>query len=721
MKIVLVLGFLLLVLTKIDSQGIFQAVIKSEKEKQVLAGTVVSIKDSKKEIIADSNGYVLINDIPAGKHLFVFKHIGYKSIEKEYLFPFTMDKPVIILLTMEMNELDEVVVQTTRTGYRLRENPTRIEVIAPDELDEKSTMKPGDIRMLLNESTGITTQTTSAVSGLASLRIQGLDGRYTQLLKDGMPLYTGFSGGLGILQIAPLDLKQVEYIKGSASTLYGGGAIAGLVNLITKTPVDKPELSFLLNANTGKGLDADGFYSKKWKTFGTTIFSSYNYNGPFDPAGNGLTAIPKTNRFTFNPKFFWGLTQKTTAWFGLNSTFENRYGGDMAVVNGMPDNTHQYFEKNNTQRLSTQLTVSHTIDAFSKLSFKNTIGFLNRSLQLPGTLFKGNQWSTFSELSYAYHKNKSDWVTGINEWTEKFNPQDSTKLNYQQATVGIFLQNTYKVNTWFSLESGLRLDYSTPATKDHTNKLYFLPRVNVLFKISPQITSRIGGGFGYKMPTPFIDEAEKKGYRNILSPDFSSLTTERSYGVNADINYTIRDDEFTLNLNQLFFYTRLDNPVLLQGNAFVNASGYLTTKGAETNLKISIDELALYLGYSYADVNRKYSGQQTVQPLTPKHRLNADLTYEIENSFRFGLEAFYTGQQLLNDGTTGNAYTTFGVLVQKMWKQLSVFLNAENLFGVRQTKWGSIYSGTITNPLFTDIYAPLDGAVINAGIKLIIK
>ena len=192
-------------------------------------------------------------------------------------------------------EMEEIVVQTTRSFRNLNDIPTKIEVIAPDELDEKGTMKPGDIRMLLNESTGITTQQTSAVSGTANIRIQGLDGRYIQILKDGMPLYTGFSEGLSILQIPPLDLKQVEFIKGSASTLYGGGAISGLVNLITKTPAKKRELNFLLTGNSGKGFDANGFYSQKWNKVGITFFTSYNYNGPYDPANIGFTFIPKTS------------------------------------------------------------------------------------------------------------------------------------------------------------------------------------------------------------------------------------------------------------------------------------------------------------------------------------------------------------------------------------------------------------------------------------------
>src|SRR6185369_11140254 len=137
--------------------------------------------------------------------------------------------------------------------------PTRIELIAGEELEEKGNMKPGDIRMMLNESTGIQTQQVSATSANSSIRIQGLDGRYTQLLKDGFPLYAGFSGGLGLLQTPPLDLRQVEVIKGASSTLYGGGAIAGLVNLVSKLPTANRELHFIINGTSAGGLDVSGF------------------------------------------------------------------------------------------------------------------------------------------------------------------------------------------------------------------------------------------------------------------------------------------------------------------------------------------------------------------------------------------------------------------------------------------------------------------------------
>lgn len=716
MKRFIFLLFVFFAVKENNAQNSFTAIIKSGTE--LLAGASLSVKGTHLGAVADSNGRVFLKNIPDGKQMLVFKHIGYK--QKEYVdsFPLFQKIPLDVILEPNSESIDEVTVQTTRTGRNQSVIPTRIEVLAPDELDEKGTMKPGDIRMLLNESTGITTQQTSAVSGTANIRIQGLDGRYTQLLKDGMPLYTGFSGGLSIMQIPPLDLKQVEYIKGSASTLYGGGAISGLVNLITKTPHEKKELNFLLNANSAKGVDANGFYAQKWKTVGVTVFGSYNHNGAYDPANIGFSALPKTSRVVINPKLFLFFSDKTTAWFGVNTTFENRLGGDMNVIAGNADNTHRYFEKNITNRVSTQFSLTHIINDNSSIHIKNSIGIFDRDLSLPDYRFHGQQVSTFTEVNYTYKKEKTEWVTGVNGWTELFTPKTNTLLTYHQYTVGFFGQYTFQPINGIIVESGLRIDNNSPATNEKWKGVFVLPRLNILFKINESLSSRIGGGLGYKMPTPFIDDAERNAYQNIHAINFTSINAERSFGVQADINYRKQLDEVKISLNQFFFYTKLNKPVLLQGNDFVNANGYIDTKGAETNLKISIDELTLYLGYTFTDTRQHYNGGNQWQPLSAKHRVNADITYEIENQFRFGVESFYIGEQVLSDGKTGKAFITFGLLAQKMWKHWDLFINAENVTDRRQTKWDTLYTGSITNPVFRDVYAPLDGVVVNTGVKI---
>jgi len=699
------------------AQNTFKALLKDEKTQHILPGAACYINKLKKGASADSNGLIIITAIPDGKFEIEFTFTGYEEMRKEFLFP-APDTIYQIDLKTEEKELGEVIVQTTRSSIGVRDLPSRIEFLPQEELDEKSTMKPGDIKMLLNETTGISTQQTSAVSGISNLRIQGLDGRYTQLLKDGTPLYNGFSGGLSIMQIPPLDLQQVEFMKGSSSTLYGGGAIAGLVNLISKTPGEKRECDLLLNGTSASGFDGSAFYSQKWNKIGTTVFSSYNFNAPYDPANIGLTAIPKTNRFTVNPKLFLYFNKKTFGWFSVNNTYEDRYGGDIEVIRGKTDNIHQYFERNKTFRLSTQLSFTHEINQESKIDFKNTVGFFDRKLTMPDHNFHGQEILSFSELNYVQTKHRTEWIVGLNEWTDDFTPLDTTSLQYHLMTFGAFAQNTFKASHWVSFETGLRIDHNSPGTKENVNGFFVLPRVNALLRINQHFTSRVGGGLGYKMPSPFTDEAEKQGYNDIQTIDFESVEAEKSYGINADVNFRANTDQFSININQLFFYTYIRNPIELEQNSFVNVNGHVDTKGAETNLKIEWHDFKFYLGYTLANVHEHFDWQNIRQPLSPKHRLNADITYEKADHFRIGLESYFTGKQSLSDGNTGKNYVVFGILIQKMWERYSVYLNCENVTDQRQTRWETIYTGSITNPTFKDIYAPLDGIVVNAGMKI---
>jgi outer membrane receptor for ferrienterochelin and colicins len=703
------------------AQNTFKALIRNDRTKEVLKGATISIPDLKISAISDTSGQIILKNIPNGKFEIQISYIGFNTQEKIILFPLLHPEQIIEFgLEPQSGELAEVIIQTTRANRNLRDIPTRIEALPLEELDEKSTLQPGNIKMMLGETTGIHVQQTSAVSGNANFRIQGLDSRYTQLLQDGMPLYAGFSGNLSILQISPLDLKQVEFIKGASSTLYGGGAIAGLINLISKIPEKTPELTFLMNGTSAKGTDASGYYSQKWQHIGTTIFGSYNYNGAYNPSNTGFSAIPQTNRFTLNPKVFLYMDDKNSGWFGVNATNENRYGGDMQVIRGHADSIHQYFERNKTFRFSTQLSFTHQIDSGSQVNIKNTIGYFDRTLGEPGFNFKGKQVSSFSEVNYVRNGKRVNWVAGANLVTDEFTAQPpQNSLKYNQTTIGAFLQNTWKASDWFSLESGLRTDYNTPTPSRPSNGIFILPRINALFKISKQLTSRIGGGLGYKMPTLFNDQSEQDGYQHIQPLNIGNTQAEQSYGLNGDLNYrSALGDEAVININQLFFSTRVDRRLILQNNTFINAPGHLLSQGAETNVKLVMDELVFYLGYTYTDTKQYFNGITTTQPLTPKNQFSFDSTYEIEGSFRFGAESFYTGPQLLSDGTTGRGYVTFGLLVQKMWKHLDIFINAENLTDQRQTKWGSIYTGSLANPDFKDIYAPLDGVVVNVGIRI---
>ena len=144
--------------------------------------------------------------------------------------------------------------------------------------------------------------------------------------------------------------------------------------------------------------------------------------------------------------------------------------------------------------------------------------------------------------------------------------------------------------------------------------------------------------------------------------------------------------QLSVSINQLFFYTHVSDPLILQNDSLVNAPGNIVSQGAETNITSRINEWSFYMGYTYTNTRQHFGGHGTIQPLTAKNRFSFDVTYEIEDRFRAGFESFYTGRQLLNDGTTGRAFITFGLLIQKMWKGLDIYINAENLTDRRQTR-----------------------------------
>src|SRR5206468_9314163 len=149
---------------------------------------------------------------------------------------------------------EHVTVAATRTDKRIEDQPMRVEILDADEIEEKVMMTPGDIVMMLNEMGGLRVQATSPSLGAASVRIQGMRGRYTRFFSDGLPLF-GEVGGLGLLQIPPMDLGQVEVIKGVASALYGAGAMGGVVNLLSRRPGNAAQQEYLFNRSTRGATD----------------------------------------------------------------------------------------------------------------------------------------------------------------------------------------------------------------------------------------------------------------------------------------------------------------------------------------------------------------------------------------------------------------------------------------------------------------------------------
>ena len=698
----------------------------------------VFVANSKIAAVTDENGVAKLVGIPDGKQIIIISVSSHKRIEREVVFPIIQLAPEIIQLTSLGIELEEVRVQATRANKTMDNLPTRTEVLT-SEIDEAALMEPCKIAHLITHSTGIQVQTTSATSGGAVARIQGLNGRYTQILKDGFPLYGGISGNLDIMQIPPLDLKQVEYVKGSASTLYGGGAIGGIVNLVSKTP-RKPEILLHESLSSIGVRDFNAFFSKNFGKFGVTTLASLHMHKPYDVDKDGYSDMPDVLKIQFSPKLYFYPSDKSEIYFGITVADDKRMGGDMDLIkNQNADSVHFYYDSQISKRITSQFLAQHTFKKDHTLKLKNSVSSFDRFIQIrinPNgdfTTFSGNESSTFSELNYNLNKPKHNLNLGLNVYSETFTEEekDTTALRNQEViTYGAYLNYLWDINKVIALETGFRADQASAKSKISSNpgELFLLPRISSLFKLSRQFTVRLGGGMGYRMPTIFNEESEPYGFSGIEAMDYANVKAERSYGGNFDFKYqsTFGTENVLLTFNQVFFYNLIDNPILLNADSigvlnYSNDGDFLTSNGLESQIKLAVWKFTLLVGYTYTDVYiQNDDASKSYLTQTPKHSLKGNLLFIDEKKWRIGWDYEYKSEQLLSSGLQTPYLFTTGIFGERSFGGTSFFVNFENITDKRQTRYGSLRSGVDGTTQFTEVWAPLDGFFFNFGMKIML-
>jgi outer membrane receptor for ferrienterochelin and colicins len=696
-------------------QYTFNCVIKKDSTNELLQGVNVSI--NKKRAVSSNVGSISIANIPAGNYKVVVSHTGF--IEKEIIVSIPQTDTLIIYSTPKEEALEEVVVSSFRTNNRIEDQPTKVEVLGSEEVGEENGIKPGNIASLLGDIAGIQIQQTNAATGNADARIQGLPGKYTQILRDGLPLFGGYSGSFGILQIPPADLKQIELVKGANSTLYGGGAIAGMINLVSKSPkLNHPEKQITINQSTLKESNINAFFSNRNKKLGYSFFTGGTYQKQADVNKDSLSDLPNMKTVFVHPRLFFYPSTKQTLIVGYNFTYEERKGGDMLVLQNKQNNIHQFFNQSKSIRNTADVELDTKLNATDKLIFKGVASFFNRDINTNVFGMKAKQLSYFTELSYLKKISAHNIVSGFNFTGENFTKQfpDSSHLpNYSYQTIGLFVQDDWKVSQKFIVQAGFRFD--------HHNEFgnFALPRVSLLYKINKHFTTRLGGGFGYKTPSYFSSEIDERSYSKIYTG--SALVAEKSKGINWDINYHQKVGEWDITVNQMFYFTKVKKPVVIYELpngviGFSNASKPINTKGFETYIAAHHDELELYFGYTYTIAKQLYSNTNPYVSLSARNKFATVIAYEFSEKFRAGIEASYTGNQYLDDGNKTPAYLFAAAMIRYDIKNISLVLNCENIFDYRQTKKESIYTGSISNPVFKQIWAPLDGRVINLSAKI---
>lgn len=685
--------------------------------KEAVASVSISV-DNRVAVKTDKDGIAVLHLHP-GNILLHFSAAEYTDADTSVVIPFA-DTLIVAMWEKQKTLEDVTIVASTRNNQRIENAPLKVEVLGREEMEEESTVKPAGIASILGDVSGVQIQQSSAITGNANVRIQGLDGRYTQILKDGMPLYDGFSGGFGILSIPPLDLRQVELIKGAASTLYGGGAIGGLVNIISRKPTDNQQAVISINQTTLKETNFNTYISKRYHKAGYTFFGGYNFQKAVDVNKDGFSDVTDLNGLVLHPRLFFYPDDKTTIIAGYTGTFEKRNGGDMNVLAGNADAIHQYFEKNIIGRNSFELTAQRSLSNKKSLDFKSSFSAFKRTIDNNDLSFTGRQMNYYTEISLLVPYHKSSFVAGVNATGDQFKKiTDNIPLNnFGNNTIGVFAQNTWNIKDKTIIEAGLRNDYQ------FTYGNFLLPRLAVFYRFDEHWAARAGVGFGYKTPNALAPQTTDYPIQNIQSLP-PSIQPEKSVGYNAEANYKIAwGDDNELFVNQAFFLTRVKDPVIasMSGNdniIFDNMTKPVITKGSDTYIRVVVQKWELYAGYTFTVAERKYLTKDQFMPLTPKNRLAFTVVRDFEKAgIRFGIEGSYTGHQRREDYTLTPGYLFMAAMVEKkIGEHFSIVLNGENILDYRQSKVEALYTGTISAPSFNPLWAPVDGRVINLSIK----
>jgi outer membrane receptor for ferrienterochelin and colicins len=656
----------------------------------------------------------------AGPQLIVVIKLGFRPDTVHLHVRARLDTTLAVTLEEQAADLEATVVTTTRTSLQLGAEPLRVEVLAGEEVGEKTQQRPADLTVLLREMSGVRVQPTSPSLGGANVRIQGLRGQYTQVLSDGLPLYGSQTGGLSLLQIPPLDLRQAEVIKGAATALYGPAALGGVLNLVSQLPGD--ERAMLANGTSRSGLDGALWVSKRVSDgWGYTLLGGAHRQNDVDVGGDGWADLPSFTRVELRPRVFLGDEQKGRSLFAtIGFMGEDRLGG--TVRGGRLPDGRSFEEGIDTRRGDIGLVTRLAVRDSSVVALRGSATAQWHAHRFGDARADDRHSTGFVEASYARTRAKSVLLAGVAVQHDLYRNDDLAGFDYSYTTPSLFAQGTLVPLGWLSFSASARCDahsrYGTICS----------PRLSTLVRAVGDWNARLSAGTGFFAPTPFTEETEAIGLWRLRRP--SGLRVERAEHGSLDLSRK----RGPLQLNGTLFASVIRQPVALveltgsavDSLALVNAAGPTRTHGGELFVVYAGSPIVVIADYAYLRSTEiePETGRRREVPLNARHTFGLDVAYEDPlTGTRVSVETFYTGRQALADDpyrSISRPYTTLGILLTRRIARAQLYINGENLTDIRQTKSDPLLlpapgrGGRWT----TDQWAPLEGRILNAGARV---
>ncbi len=588
---------------------------------------------------SDENGYYQLQNIPIGTYLLKVTAMGYFSNSSKIIIRDNETIQKSIFLKISTQQLEETVITGTLKAVRRSESPVPVEVYSPTFLKKNPT---SSIFEALQNVNGVRPQINCNVCNTGDIHINGLEGPYTLVLIDGMPIVSGLGTVYGLSGIPNSLIEQIEIVKGPASSLYGSEAVGGLINIITKSTAEAPDFF------------ADGFLSD-WGEYnldvGTKInmgkktdvllgINYFNYDTPIDNNGDNFTDLTLQNRISIFQK--WNLKRDENRIFSIAGRYfhEDRWGGEMQWTPEFRGGDEIYGESIYTRRW--EILGKYQLPINEKVLFSFSYNDHSQNSVYGDIPYLADQRIGFLQFTWDKTFKSHDLLLGSALRYNYYNDNTTATINADEVIIpSIFAQDEIKLAKEHSLLLGLRYDY------DKRHGSIYTPRSAYRWKISDNDILRLNAGTGFRVVNLFTEEhASLTGARDVIVTE--ELKPERSFNLNLNFLKKIYSDNGTfIGLDASVFYTHFNNIILPDYDTnpnqiiYDNLDGKSISQGISANIDVVFPHgLKLLLGATLQDVSATEDGVKQDQVLTESFTGTWNVSYTLEP---LDLSIDYTG------------------------------------------------------------------------------
>ncbi|MGI9546057.1 MAG: TonB-dependent receptor [Flavobacteriaceae bacterium] len=593
---------------------------------------------------SNEDGGFVLNDVPPGNYTLLVTAVGFQPFSRKIKVALKPVNNLIIVLVPASEVLEEYVISGTLKPVKRMESPVPVEVYTPAFLKKNPTTS---IFEALQNVNGVRPQINCNVCNTGDIHINGLEGPYTLVLIDGMPIVSGLGTVYGLTGIPNSLIEQIEVVKGPASTLYGSEAVGGLINIITKHAPSAPEFV------------ADGFvtgYGEYNLDIGTKMslgraadlmlgVNYFKYDIPVDNNDDNFTDVTLQDRISIFQK--WNIKRDKARIFSLAGRFfyEDRWGGEMQWTPEFRGGDEIYGESIYTRRwefvgkyqlpLEEKLLLSVSYNDHKQNSVYGDLTYLADQRIGFGQLSWDKQWGindilVGSSIRYNYYDDNTPATDGLNG-----NEEDEIVIP------SIFIQDELSLAEKHSLLLGIRYDY------DKRHGSIYTPRLAYRWKLTDNDILRFNSGTGFRVVNLFTeDHAALTGARDVIIAE--ELKPERS--INFNLNYLKKiyaKNGLFVGLDASVFYTRFSNAIIPDYDTnpnqiiYANLDGKSVSQGISANIDVAFPYgLKLLVGATLQDVSNTQNGVKERQILTEQFTGTWSVSYDIRS---LKLTMDYTG------------------------------------------------------------------------------